>query len=193
MNSNLTQDFQAVRHQFFSSWDRAGRWRLRQEPNLNGAQGSCRRESETILVTHLPEGDGGTLLLIHEIAHAVTDGGHGKKWQARMEKAAVTAEQAGRTELATLLRKEIIGYRDPMARVTAGLVYSEIADAVVENPELTFYQVIDFVRRDYGFSRQEFLQRFRRARVVFDREMRDAQEEAKARAKLLAMCRWPGG
>ena len=67
----------------------------------------------------------------------------GKKWQARMEKAAITAEQAGRTELATLLRKELVGYRDPVARVTAGLVYGEICDVVVENPELTFYQVID--------------------------------------------------
>ena len=103
-----------------------------------------------------------------------------------MEKAAVTAEQLGRVNLAALLRKEIVGYRNPMARVTAGLVYSEICDVVVENPELTFWQVIDFVRRDYGFSRQEFLKRFRRAKAVFDQEKRDAQEQARARARFLA-------
>ena len=187
--SNLSRAFRDVRQKCFPSWDRERRWRFRQVPDLNGAQGSCRRENKTILVTHLPGGEEGTLLLIHEIAHAVTDGGHGKKWQQRMEKAVVTAEQASRTELAALLRKEIVGYRNPMARVTAGLVYSEIADAVVENPELTFSQVIDCVRRDYGFCRQEFLKRFRRARTVYDREKRDAQEESKARAKFLAKWR----
>lgn len=150
--------------------------------DLDGAQGECCREDHTIRITHFPEGDEGTVLLIHEIGHAVANGGHGKNWQAQMEQAAVIAEDAGRKKLAGLLRKEIAGYNDPVARVSAGLVYQEIGDAVVEVPDATFCQVIDCLRRNYGFSRKEFLNRFRRARTVFDREKRNKEERAKAKA-----------
>ena len=185
----LQHEFQAVRQQFFPRWDRAGRWRIRQVSDLNGANVRVYPETRTIRITHLPDGDEGTLLLIHEIAHAASNWGHGKKWQCRMERAAVAAEGMGRTELAGLLRKEIAGYRDPVARVTAGLVYQEISDAVVEAPDLTFLQVVDCLRRDYGLSRKEFLDRFRRARAVFDRERRDEAERARVKAKLMAMPR----
>ncbi len=186
MNKNtLQQEFQAVRQQFFPRWYRAGRWRIRQVGDLDGAQGRCCREDQTIRLTHLPEGEEGAALLIHEITHAVADGGHGKQWQARMERAAATAEQIGRTELAGLLRKEIAGYNDPLARVTAAGVYGEIADAVVGNPDATFWKVIDSVRRDYGCSRKEFLKHFRRAKVVFDQEKRDEQERTRLRAAWL--------
>jgi hypothetical protein len=103
-----------------------------------------------------------------------------------MEPAAEVAEATGRSELAGLLRTEIAGYNNPLAQVTAAGVYGEITDAVVENPGATFWQVIDWIRRDYGCSRKEFLKYFRRAKVVFDREKRDAEEAARAKAKLLA-------
>lgn len=182
----LNHAFQAVRQQFFSRWDRAGRWRLRQVRDLDGAQGKCCRGDRTIRITHLPKGDEGTVLLIHEIAHAVANGGHGTRWQVRLEEAAAIAEATGRMELAVLLRKEITGYNDPMARVSAGMLYQEIGDAVAGTPEATFVQVIDYLRRDYGLSRKEFLNRFRRARMFFDREKRDEEEQARTRAKFMA-------
>jgi hypothetical protein len=103
-----------------------------------------------------------------------------------MEQAAVTAEGMDRTELAEVLRKEIAGYKDPVVRVTAGLVYQEISDAAAEVPDLTFFQVVDCLRRDYGLSRKEFLNRFRRARTVFDRERREEEERARVKAKWMA-------
>jgi hypothetical protein len=184
--TRLKEEFQVIREQFFPRWDRAGRWRIRQVADLNGAQGQAHAETRTIRITHLPEGDEGTLLLIHEIAHAVGNWGHGKKWQARMEQAAVTAEGMDRTELAEVLRKEIAGYKDPVVRVTAGLVYQEISDAAAEVPDLTFFQVVDCLRRDYGLSRKEFLNRFRRARTVFDQERREEEERARVKAKWMA-------
>lgn len=189
MRSGLKREFQTVRQQFFPRWDRAGRWRIRRVADLNGSLGRCCSEDRTIRITHLPDGEQGTVLLIHEIAHAVAQGGHGTVWQARMERAAMTAQEMGRTELASLLRKEIAGYNDPVAGVTAAGVYNEIADAVVGNPEVTYWQVIDCVRRDYGYSRKEFLRCFRRARAVFDQEKRDEEERAIARARLLAAWR----
>ena len=143
----MKQEFHKVRQQFFPRWDRAGRWRLRQVADLDGSQGECCPEDHTIRITHLPDGDEGTVLLIHEIGHAVANGGHGKLWQARMEQAAVIAEDAGRNELAGLLREEIAGYNDPLARVSAGFVYQEIGDAVADNPDANFVQVIDCLRR----------------------------------------------
>lgn len=181
-NKALEQEFYKVRQQFFPRWDRAGCWRLRQVRDLDGAQGECSREDHIIRITHLPEGDEGTVLLIQEIGHAVANGGHGTNWQAQMEQAAVIAKGAGRKELAGLLRKEIAGFNDPLAQVSARLVYQEIADAVTEVPDVTFLQVIDCLRRDYGYSRKEFLDRFRRARAVFDREKREEKKRAVARA-----------
>jgi hypothetical protein len=181
--ARLKQEFHTIRQEFFPRWDRAKRWRIRRVADLNGANGQAHPDTRTIRITHLPEGDEGTLLLIHEIAHAVGNWGHGKKWQARIEQAAKAAEKMGRTELAGLLRKEIAGYRDPVARVTARLAYQEIADAAAEAPDATFLQVVDCLRRDYGLSRREFLSRFRRARAVFDREKRDEEERARSRAK----------
>ena len=49
-----------------------------------------------------------------------------------------------------------------------------------------FLQGASGVNRDYGFSRKEFLGRFRRARVVFDQEKRDEEETARGRAKWMA-------
>ena len=74
----LKQGFQTVRQQFFPRWDRASRVRIRQVADLDGAHGRVYSETRTIRITHLPEGDEGTLLLIHEIAHAVGNSGHGK-------------------------------------------------------------------------------------------------------------------
>jgi hypothetical protein len=50
------------------------------------------------------------LLLIHEIAHAVSPNGHGEKWLRRIGKAALKAERLGRRILAELLRKEVCVY-----------------------------------------------------------------------------------
>ena len=141
----------------------------------------CCLEDKTIRLTHLPDGEAGAALLIHEICHAVTDQGHGQKWHCRMEKAVATAEAIGRNELAGLLREQFAGEPFPC---TAATVYGEIASAIWDNPEVTFWQVVDFIRRDFGMSRREFLKRFRRVRAVFDQEKQDLAESAEAKAKM---------
>ena len=73
MNMNtVKQKFRAVRQQFFRRWDRSGRWRIRQIADLNRAQADADRKSRTIRIARFSDGDEGTVLLIHEIAHAVT-------------------------------------------------------------------------------------------------------------------------
>jgi hypothetical protein len=50
----------------------------------------------------------------------------------------------------------------------------QISDAVTLCPEATFEQVIDWVRLQNGMSEQAFLNRFKRARRVYDRAQKDA-------------------
>lgn len=178
--------FTAVRRAYFPGWDRMRLWRLRRVPELNGAQGKCDNRTKTIRVAVPLVGDAGAALLIHEIAHAVTNGGHGTRWQTRMERAAAKAAALGRPALTRLLREQVAGYDDPLSRVSAGLVYQEIADALAEAPDAAFMQVIDWLRWTFGLSRQEFLRRFRRAKAVYNEVREAAEDRAKARAIRMA-------
>jgi hypothetical protein len=68
-----------------------------------------------------------------------------------------------------------------LAEFSRACDYQEIGNAVAEAPDATFLQVIDCLRRDYGYSRKEFLNRFRRVLTVFDREKRNEEKRAKTR------------
>lgn len=186
MKREIERQYEEVRRIFFPRWDRRTMWRLQIVEDLDGAYGRCDAPHRRIRMISGFNGNQLVLVLIHEIAHAVVNGGHGKKWQARMELAAITAEALGRTELAGLLRREIAGYNDPLARVTAAEVYSEVEDAVIDIPEAKFLQVVDSVRREYGFNREEFVRRFRRARAVYEEARRWRQEQVKLKATMLA-------
>jgi hypothetical protein len=181
---HIQEQYEEVRRDFFPRWDRQKNWSLHVIQDLDGAHGRCDAPHKRIVSGF--NGDELVLVLIHEIAHAVVSGGHGKKWQARMERAAIAAEGLGRMELAGLLRKEIAGYSDPLARVTAAGVYSEIEDAIIGVPQANFLQVVDWVRREYGLNRQEFFRRFRRAKAVYQEARRWCRELMELKAAMLA-------
>jgi hypothetical protein len=124
-----------------------------------------------------------TLVLIHEICHAVTPGGHGKKWQDRMAKAAADAEKIGRLELATQLRKEIRGYQETILTGRAAEIYGCIDDTLMDRPEASLMQVADWIRQGYGMSRKEFFDSYKRFKVEFAKKQRYWQEEI-AREKI---------
>ncbi len=63
------------------------------------------------------------------------------------------------------------------------LIYNEIADVAMDGNG-DFLGIVDFVRRDYGMTREQFLKRFRRAERVFE----DAMQAAEARAQMRAFC-----
>ena len=114
MPSRLHREFEYVRQVFFSRWDREGKWRIGKAADLDGACGKCRSNDKTIMIDrgYLDEGkDTLRLVLIHEISHAVTRGGHGNPWQTRMEEAAKRAGRVGQQALAGLLRKEVQEYQ----------------------------------------------------------------------------------
>lgn len=177
MHRTLQQHIADLRTSFFPRWDRARCWRIRQVDDLDGAEGSCDRRSKTIRLVVPPGDDLLDAVLIHEISHAAASPDHGKRWQARMEQAAQTADAMGRAGLAKLLREEIQGYQAALP-VTPSEVYAEIKSAVGDSPARRFSEVLDSVRREYGLSRRDFLRRFRRARQAFD-DAKQAEEEVR--------------
>ncbi len=180
----FTTSVDYIRTTFFPGWDKGRRWQVVQVDDLDGAQGRCERKIKTISVLGGIERDNLLALLIHEIAHAVSNDFHGKRWLQRMEKAASRAEQQGPPTLAALLREQIVGYRDGF-RMTAAMMYGEIENCVFSKFQVTFPQVVDFLRRNFGISRDQFLRCFRRAEGVFEEAQRDVRESAEAKARWL--------
>jgi len=172
-----------VRRHFFPRWDRKGRWKVVQANDLDGAQGRCDNESKTVKIRRGISGDDVTAILIHEICHAVGELGHGKRWRRRMEQAARTADALAMAAVAERLREEIKGYEEGLF-MSASDIYREISDAIWQYPKVTFVQVLDFVRRDYGLSRAQFMKRFRRSKRVFTEAKREAEETAAIKAKV---------
>ena len=168
MASRLQKQFAFVRGTFFPRWDREDEWKVRVVPNDEGCW--CLRELRTIKIAseflkdrqqELP------VVLIHEVAHAVTTDSHGKRWVARMKAAVKTAESAGHPRLAADLGEHInfclSGYDVSMMEV-----YDRIQQAVCDQPSARFDDVLDWVRGDYRMSRSQFLKTFPQVRVVYE-------------------------
>lgn len=177
---DLIQHFDHIRQTFFPRWEAGKGWCIVVADDLDGAQGKCNTELKQIQIVSHPKGDELTGLIIHESAHAVAGGDHGKRWMARMEKAAADAERMGMAGVANTLREQIAGYGDGF-KPAPTTVYNELVDAVVHQPQMSFEQAVDFVRRGYGLSRDEFVRRFRRAAVVYDEARQYVEERARAK------------
>jgi hypothetical protein len=187
MKTNIETEFETVRNIFFPRWDRKRLWQVEVVGDLDGSQGKCLTDTKTIKILDGVTGLDLTALLIHEIAHAVVNVYHGKKWQTKMMEVAHEAEHIGKHYLAEVLRKQVADYADPDNEMTAAMVYQELEDAVWHRPEVEFEHVVDWLRRDGGMSRAEFLRRYRRARAIFDVAKVDAEERAIARARMKGM------
>jgi hypothetical protein len=170
LEEDYEREFNYVRKTYFPLWDRKQEWKLQVLDDDDGAEGHCNAESKTIRVQYTAK-NRLRLLFIHEIAHAAaTYGGHGKKWLARMEKAAKKAESIGEIELSGEIRKDVESYRDPEnVSPSAAIIYQQIEDVVLENSiALPFDAVMDYVRRLYGMSMSDFLKKYKRVQRVFD-------------------------
>lgn len=176
---SLQRHFRDIKHLFFPRWDRDGQWRLSTRSRRR-VHGYCDLKARTIEVFAIPgDPDDRDMLLIHEICHAVAPGNHGVVWRRRMEKAAATADEIGRSRLACLIRKEIVAYQEAGSVVTEA--YASIREAVSTTPNLTFGQLKRWLASEYGLLLLEVCTTFKRAEMVFQ----DAQREARQRQRRL--------
>lgn len=178
MMSRLQQHWQAILAAYFPRWRAGSQWRCTTRTRRT-AHGHCNRERQVIEIGFVSEDDDALdLLLVHEIAHAVTSGSHGKVWQRRIALAAVAARKLGRTRLAELLDQEIVNYQDRGEPVEVG--YDEVCDALMLNPDLTLVQIKRWLAREYGLLLKEVGKVFPRLDRVYKTARKDALEMRKA-------------
>jgi len=179
MRIGLKADFAFVRRRFFPRWKAGENWHIvpRNRADYTKETGYCDSASRTIHVHPLMAGQDGesrTALIIHEVCHAVTKSGHGKRFQQRMLHAADKARQLDLSEVAKTLEQEVHHYQDGDAwDDSAKDVYDFVERAVIENKgRITYNNVVEYLAGSYGLLVEELEARFRRLRRVYEKAIR---------------------
>ena len=170
----MKPQFMTIKRAFFPRWDRRNLWRVstRSRRKVEGCCDPKRRVIEIVVQHGGP--DQRDRLLIHEISHAVAGGGHGTKWQDRMERAARRADELGRNRLAKMLRDEIADYRESWKPVDEA--YGIVQEWLTCNPGLTLPQVRRALADQYGLLVSEVAKTFQRFEKVFTEAKWEALE-----------------
>lgn len=161
----LQDEFRQICDTFFPQWNRDG-WECRECQNLNGSCGECCTKSKTVKIA--ADVDNLTLVLIHEICHAVGGSGHEAEWQNSMEDVAVQAQKIGRSKLAGQIREEVRQYQETPI-TTEEDIYERLDEILARVPNITMIQVVDTIRSDFmiSISCEEFLTKYERFQVEF--------------------------
>lgn len=179
----IDEEFEWVRTTFFPRWDRKRQWRVIEAENLDGYLGFCDRISKSVLVLadHSRHTESLRELLIHEIAHAVSpDQGHGLNWERAVKRSLRKAETLGLGPLVTLIQKDIEEHAEEVAdyelnrerygnMVSKRNLYKSIKDLVIESPEISYEEALEYVRVTFtGAPRQVFDRHYPKCRKAFD-------------------------
>ena len=173
----LADAFVWIRNDYFPDWTDGANWKI------VAYQGTafCDRENRTIKIgpkNRWPV----PVVLIHEIAHAVTVDDHGPRWEDRLRETIKRAKEFGQDELAQELDKHLEFVSSPGAYdVPPEEVDDEIRRAVSAQPASTFEQVVDAVARGFGQTRTEFEDAYPGMRAVFDETRRVIAAQAQRR------------
>jgi len=156
---------------FFPRWHKHRQWRFTTNSRRT-TDGYCDSEHRVITIPKSGVRDAvdRDAVVIHEICHAVTSGGHGKRWINRMKKAAMRAESLAKHSLSSRLLKEIEGQLFPNvipSRVQELDVYGSVRDYVFENPDATLPEIKRVIAGRYGLLPSEVHKSFTRLRKVF--------------------------
>jgi hypothetical protein len=166
MSDELARQFQSIRNLYFPAWRNGSNWRICEYEG----KGYCDRDAKTIKVGGATENYSLPVLIIHEIAHAVTTGGHSDKWVNRMRKAAERAADLGDKQLADELQSHIAWVMQPGVHdATEEVVYFQIENAAADQPEATFEKVVGWVVQEYGQDMATFLKDYPQARQAYDK------------------------
>lgn len=180
----MKRHFHEIKRHFFPRWDRQNVWRVR-TTSTRKCQGYCDRKRKVIeVVAWHSDPDDRDHLLIHEICHAVTKGYHGRQWQRRMEKAAETADELGRTRLSKLIREEVVRRREQGEGIR--LTYELVKEWVQSVPDVTLPQLEKALAEENGVTVSELRQRLKRLEKVFREAKSDVLEARRMKAKLMA-------
>ncbi len=164
-----------VRKTFFPRWDLRSQWRIRWG-DLGKGDGNCDFELKEITISAGLNRRKLTLVLIHEVAHAVTRDGHGKKWKARMERAAQQAEEQGQAELAEALRAEVEWYRSAKECSAADYIEDCIDGLVLANPAISLDEVLTVLSYELaGMKRDRLLALYPQIEKLYEEAKHNAE------------------
>ena len=179
----LNSLFNEVRECFFPRWEVKRQWRVViKDFEVTRLGGFCKSETKTIeisptIIKNL------RLLLIHEICHAVASPSHGKIWGSRFLKAANKAKELGQLTLAREIEKEVEGYRQSPP-VTAHYVRCVVADAVMDQPDASFEEIIQWAAENVLLAPDELVRRYPSVKKAFSETKKFMAEEKEARTRL---------
>ena len=185
-----------VRLTFYPRWDRKREWKIEVVRGNHRAlyfcvHGKCLCDkkriflNESIVNEHGAESEEAEALIIHEIAHAVTNGGHGAVWQRRIEKVITAAEAMGRQSLADHFKGELESYRGAPKVSLRAEVYSMIEDAVyVDRVSAGFGSLMKCLSREVAMYPGEILQKCPRCREVFQEGKEGTRKGRRGKAAL---------
>jgi len=91
-----------------------------------------------------------------------------------MLKAAGRAEKAGWLTEAGLVRAEVEMYRKS-PKITASLVNEQISDCLIENPNVSYEDVIAYLASEYGMYVGDFQKRYKSCRKFYEKARREQQ------------------
>lgn len=98
----LADELVRIRNDYFPDWTDGANWKI----VAHQGTAFCDRENRTIKIR--PDTSWSlAVLIIHEIAHAVTVDDHGPRWQARLRDAAKRAKEIGQDDLAQELEMQL--------------------------------------------------------------------------------------
>jgi len=104
-----------------------------------------------------------------------------------MEKAAETADELGRTRLASLLREEVVRRREQGEGIR--LTYELVKEWVQSVPDVTFPQLENALAEENGVTVPELRQRLRRLEKVFREAKSDVLEARRMKETLIEAAR----
>ena len=176
----LVTAFDTIRTTYFPRWDKNREWTIVVkdiEPRVMIARCDTQNKEICIDPSFVPDSDAHLFaLIVHEICHPVACHYHGKRFQARLMKAAGKADDMGETELASRVRADAELCQQPARPSHARFVYNDIQDAVFDNPNAPMDKLLTAVAYRHGETLEYFLKRYRRAKMVF----REAQKLSKS-------------
>lgn len=127
-------------------WTQGTNWSVKVYPGT----GFCDRRTRTIVVG-TQDGSSLQVLLVHEIAHALSVDAHDSQWRAEVESMIDRATSLGEASLASDLRLHLNWVFSPEAYdVSCDDILDEIRQAAGDNPEWSYETVIRAVAQGYG-------------------------------------------
>lgn len=168
------EEFQFICKNFYPRWRRHNQWTVKFGFRHKWSQGLgfCDREKKIIYLSPelLSKGlDHVRAMLIHEICHAVTRGGHGVEFTRRLEKAAERARELGYDFLSKVIEKDLgVCLELQSGPQGAYEIYGQVEYWVTDkNPPPSLNEVIKTLRKERNFSPDELFEMAPRIQAVY--------------------------